>query len=180
MGTGERPTNDRLDEFVRLLTEHDRGVFLFILSLVPNWADAEEIRQETNIRLWQEFDKFHLGSDFGRWARTIARYEVLTFNKREKRDSLRMNQQSIDLVAAKVAVVVEQGKKRSTLLAECVAELSPFSRELVRLYYTVGRKIKEIAHDLRCTSESVYKALQRARLELRHCIDRKLSEGEEA
>jgi RNA polymerase sigma-70 factor, ECF subfamily len=180
MGNGERPANNRPDEFVRLLSEHDRGVFLFILSLVPNWADAEEIRQETNIRLWQEFDKFQLGSDFGKWARAFARYEVLAFSKRERRGWLRLNQQSIDLVDAKVASIVEQGKNRSTMLAECVDELSPPSRELVRLYYTVGRKIREIASELKCTTESVYKALQRARLELRHCIDRKVSEGEGA
>ena len=47
--TGEVSANDRSDEFMRLLTEHDRGVFLFILSLVPNWADAEEVHQETNV-----------------------------------------------------------------------------------------------------------------------------------
>lgn len=180
MGNAQPSNNDRLDEFVRLLTEHDRGVLLFILSLVPNWADAEEIRQETNIRLWQEFGKFRSGSDFGTWARTIARYEVLAFNKREQRSHLRVSQKSIDLLAAKVAAVVEQEKPRSAKLAECVAELSPFGRELVRLYYTVGRKVRDIADEFRSTSEAVYKALQRARLELRRCMDRKLGQGEEA
>jgi RNA polymerase sigma-70 factor (ECF subfamily) len=170
--------SERLDEFVRMLTEHDRGVLLFILSLVPNWADAEEIRQETNLRLWQEFDKFQSGSDFGKWARTIARYQVLAFNKRKQRHGLDMDRQTVDLVAANVAVVVAQGKTRSAALAECVEELRPISRELVRLYYTVGRKINDIASELRSTSDAVYKALQRARLELRRCVEHKLRERE--
>jgi RNA polymerase sigma-70 factor, ECF subfamily len=180
MATGHSSNDERPDEFVRLLTEHDRGVLLFILSLVPNWADAEEIRQETNIKLWREFGKFRPGSDFGKWARTIARYQVLAFNKREQRGSLCMNQKSIDLVAAKVAAVIDQEKTRSTTLADCVAELSPYSREVVRLYYTVGQKIKDIAIDCKCSSEAVYKALQRSRVELRRCINRKLSEGDGA
>ena len=64
MSDEQSPASDRLGEFVRLLTEHDRGVLLFILSLVPNWTDAEEIQQETNVKLWQGFGKFQLGSDF--------------------------------------------------------------------------------------------------------------------
>jgi DNA-directed RNA polymerase specialized sigma24 family protein len=63
-------------------------------------------------------------------------------------------------------------------LAECVEELRPISRELVRLYYTVGRKINDIASELRSTSDAVYKALQRARLELRRCVEHKLHERE--
>ena len=171
--------NDRSERFVCLLTEHDRGILLFILSLVPNWADAEEIHQETNLRLWQQFDQFQLGSDFGKWARTIARYQVLTFKKRTQRDWLRMDQQAIDTVAAKVAAVAEQERTRPAALADCVRELNPVGRELLRLYYTVGRKIKEIARDLNSTSEAVYKALQRVRLELRHCVNGKLSERED-
>ena len=180
MGDEQSPPNDRLDEFVRLLTEHDRGILLFILSLVPNWTDAEEIQQETNVKLWQGFGKFQLGSDFGAWARTIAWYEVLTFRERGQREWLRTSQRFLELVAAEAEVAVDQGKACQTALAECVEELSAFSRELVRLHYTMGRKIKDIARELRSTPDAVYKALQRARIELRHCMDRKLSEGEGA
>jgi DNA-directed RNA polymerase specialized sigma24 family protein len=41
-------------QFIRLMTKHERLVYGYILSLVPNWADADEILQETNIRLWEE------------------------------------------------------------------------------------------------------------------------------
>lgn len=39
------------EEFVRLLTQHQRRVYAYILGIVPNWNDADEILQETNIRL---------------------------------------------------------------------------------------------------------------------------------
>jgi RNA polymerase sigma-70 factor, ECF subfamily len=178
MDAGQVSIDNRLDEFVRLLSEHDRGVLLFILSLVPNWDDAEEIRQETNVKLWQEFNKFQSGTDFGKWARTIARYEVLTFKTRGRRDWLRVSQRSMDLVTAEVEVAIDNTRTRQTALTECVKELSAFNRELVRLYYTVGRKIREIARDLRCTPDAAYKALQRTRIELRQCVDRRLGEGE--
>lgn len=180
MGDEQSPPQDRLDEFVRLLTEHDRGILLFILSLVPNWTDAEEIQQETNVKLWRGFGKFQLGSDFGAWARTIAWYEVLTFRERGQREWLRTSQRFLELVAAEAEVVADQGNARPTVLAECVGELSAFNRELVRLHYTVGQKVKDIAREVRSTPDAVYKSLQRARIELRHCVERKLSKEDGA
>lgn len=180
MGDQQSALNDRLEEFARLFSKHDRGIFLLILSLVPNWADAEEVQQETNVKLWQEFDKFQLGSDFGAWARTIAWYEVMRFREREQRGRHHASQAFLDLVAAKVATVIDQREDRSITLVECVGELGAFHRELVRLYYTVGRTVKDIAGALGSTPDAIYKALQRARIELRECIERKLSEGERA
>jgi RNA polymerase sigma-70 factor (ECF subfamily) len=180
MDSGQTANADRLDEFVRLLAEHDRGILLFILSLVPNWADAEEIRQETSVKLWREFGKFELESDFGKWARTIARYEVLTFRTRRQRDLARMSEGSIDLVATEVEAVFEKAKARQAAMAECVEELSAFRRELVRLHYTLGRTVRDIAAELRCMPDALYKTLQRTRVELRRCVDRKVGEGEEA
>jgi RNA polymerase sigma-70 factor, ECF subfamily len=167
-----------VNEFTRLLAEHERGVLLFILSLIPNWGDAEEILQETNIKLWLEFGKFQPGSNFGKWARTIARYQTLAFAKREQRERLRMSTQDMDSMAADVAVTLDQEKTRPALLTKCVEELSPFGRELVRLYYAVGEKIEVIANELNCTPGAAYKSLQRTRIELRQCVDRKLREAE--
>lgn len=180
MDDQQSSSTDRLGEFVRLLTEHDRSMLLFILSLVPNWSDAEEIQQEANVKLWQGFDKFQLGSDFGAWARTIAWYEVLTFRERKQRQWHRTSQKFLDVVAAEAERAVGQVEDRPKALADCVKQLSAFSRELLRLHYTVGRKVRDIALEVRSTPDAVYKALQRARIELRHCIDSKLRGEEEA
>jgi RNA polymerase sigma-70 factor, ECF subfamily len=170
--------NDRSTEFVRLLTQHDRSVLLFILSLVPNWTDAEELQQETNVKLWQEFGKFRLGSDFGAWARTIAWYEVLTFRERNRRQWLRTSPKFLESVAAEVEATADQTGTRQAALAECVEQLSAFGRELLRLHYTMGWKVRDIAQKLRFSSAAVYKALQRVRVELRQCMDHKLNDGE--
>lgn len=175
--TAEKRSGDkgeRLDEFVRMLSENDRGTLLYILSLVPNWADAEEIRQETNVKLWQEFGKFQLGTDFAAWARTIAWYEVLRFRERTQRTRQQASRAFLEMVAAKVPTVVDGKDDRAVVLAKCVEELGSFHRELVRLYYTVGQKIKEIASSFHSTPDATYKALQRARIELRECVNRKL------
>lgn len=169
---------DRSAEFVRLLTEHDRGILLYILSLVPNWTDAEEIQQETNVKLWQGFAKFRPDSNFGAWARTVAWFEVLSFRERRERQWLSTSQDFLEQVAAEAEADLSADKaaKRQQALVDCVERLSAFSRELLRLHYTVGWKARDIANKLRSTPDAVYKALQRARLNLRHCMDRQPSD----
>ena len=72
-------------DFVRLLVEHERRLEGFILALVPNWAVAEDIAQETKLRLWEQFGQFDRNQDFGSWACTIAYYQVLSYRKSNKR-----------------------------------------------------------------------------------------------
>jgi DNA-directed RNA polymerase specialized sigma24 family protein len=64
---------------------------------------------------------------------------------------------------------------RQKTLAECVGQLSEFHRKLLQLHYTLGQKIKDIAGDVRAAPDAIYKALQRARADLRRCVDRKMS-----
>src|SRR4051794_29418130 len=76
----------RVDEFVRLLAQNQRRLFLYVLTLVPRWAEAEEIMQETNLVLWREFGKFQAGTNFAAWASRVAFHQVLAWRKRRQRD----------------------------------------------------------------------------------------------
>ena len=81
--------------FVRLLTQHERRVYGYILRMVPNWCEADEVLQETNIRLWEEFDRFEPGTDFAAWAIRVAHYQVLTWRKRRDRSRLVFSEEAV-------------------------------------------------------------------------------------
>ena len=57
----------RTREFVRLLSVHEQELSGYVISLVPNWADADEVIQETKLRLWVQFDQYDAAKDFGVW-----------------------------------------------------------------------------------------------------------------
>src|SRR5580704_11881026 len=48
-----------VQQFVRLLTGNERRLKSYILTLVPNLADAEQIAQDTSLRLWEQFDRYN-------------------------------------------------------------------------------------------------------------------------
>ncbi len=143
-----RPTSDATEEFVRLLTKNERRVYAFILTLIANWADADEILQETNARLWKEFSRYQPGSDFGAWACTVAKYQVLTFLKKQGRERLEFvgfSDQFIQSVATQEAAADEQLSARHLALARCLGKLSQVNRDLIQAYYRPGATVKALA-----------------------------------
>lgn len=160
-------------QFVRLLTLHERRVYAFILSLIPNWADADEVLQETNVRLWNEFDKFVPGSDFGAWACAVARYQVLTFRKKRGREKVQFTDEFLDVVARE-SQADDDSAARHQALAGCVDELNPNHREILRAFYEPGAAGAEVAERFNRSLDALYKALSRIRRLLHDCVTRKM------
>src|SRR5262249_34859663 len=78
----------RTELFIRLLGQSHRSLHLYVMSLVPNRNDAEDILQQTNLVLWREFHQFEPGTNFTAWACRVAFNQVLAWRKRRQRDRL--------------------------------------------------------------------------------------------
>lgn len=166
------------DPFVKLLTENEPKVYAYILSLVPCWSDADEILQETHVRLWQQFHQFQPGTDFAAWAITIAHYQVLTYRKRHGREKMLCSQEFIEAVSSEVKRTQREQDRREGHLQECLERLNASGRALVDLCYRRGMAICDAARQLGRSTEATYKSLSRLRQLLRRCIEDKLaSEG---
>jgi RNA polymerase sigma-70 factor, ECF subfamily len=164
----------RTGEFVRLLKQHDRRISAFIFALVPNWSDAEDLIQETSVRIWEQFDEYRPGSDFGAWGCTIARYMVLAYRKRQQRDKLQFSPEVIESVARELdaAAVVQNDRLRA--LASCLQKCDSRSRDLLRLCYDKRARIKNVAQQLGRSINGVYMALSRLRKSLHACVEGEL------
>ena len=163
------------NEFVRLLLQHERRLYAYILSLVPNWNDADEIYQETVLRLWKEFDRFDTESNFAAWAIQVAYFQILTWRKKVKRSKLVFGQETIELIVGEHARMNRGHDARHRALGDCIEKLSWRSRDVLARCYADGASVKEVAQRLNRTSASIYKALQRIRLALHKCISERLA-----
>src|SRR5262245_24081159 len=69
---GERldPQNDGPDPvlFAALLRESRSRVFGYLLALVQQASDAEDLYQQTALVLWEKFSQYKRGTDFGTWG----------------------------------------------------------------------------------------------------------------
>ena len=92
----------RVDEFVRLLAQNQRRLFIYVHTLVPHHADAEEVLQNTNLVLWREFGTFQPGTNFAAWSCRVALNQVLAWRKKRQRDRLQFSDEFLTTVADEV------------------------------------------------------------------------------
>lgn len=166
-------------QFVRQITLNQRRIYGYILSLVPNWDAANEILQETMIRLWEEFQKFDPESDFLAWAIRVAYFQVLTWRKRVGRSKLVFDQSFIDAVSEQYSAAIDSRDARHQALGKCLEQLTAKNRHLLASCYAPGARIRQVAQALNRTPDSVYKALRRLRLALLKCIEIRLAEEQQ-
>jgi RNA polymerase sigma-70 factor (ECF subfamily) len=71
----------KTEAFFRLFMENQKRIYTYVLMLVPNNSDADDIMQDTATALWQQFERFEPGTNFAPWAVRVAHYPVLQFYK---------------------------------------------------------------------------------------------------
>ncbi len=158
-------------QFLQLLGMHERRLRAFIFALVPNWADAEEIAQETRIRLWEQFDRYDPAKDFGAWSRTIAYYLVLKEREKASRDRLVFSQEFLERVASEIEGVSDEWEARRRTLAECLQKCSAQQRQLLMRYYEGKESMREIAAQLGRSLDATRQSVLRTRTALAECVE---------
>jgi RNA polymerase sigma-70 factor (ECF subfamily) len=160
---------------VRLFAQHEHQVYAYVVSVLANWADADEVMQETSVALWEMFDDFQEGTSFCSWACRIAYFRILRFREKRRRDRHEFNNEFVEAVAATALEEADVFESRRMALGACVEKLRPEDRELLRTCYVEGGTIKHAAEQLERPAKSVYKALARIRQALFACVQRRLA-----
>lgn len=173
--------SDRHEEFVVLMTRHQRRIWWFINSLLPASNDADDVLQETSLVLWRKWDQFDRDREFLPWACGIARLQVFKFVREKKSKRTYLS----ELVLGEIADIAQHEiqnmvriENRLTALKECVQSLSEQERTLVRNRYENAWTTQRLAEDLNRPLVTVYKILARTRGKLSDCVNRKLAIGD--
>jgi RNA polymerase sigma-70 factor, ECF subfamily len=172
-----RPTID-VEEFVGLLMASERRVFSYILTLLPNVADAQDVLQEASIVLWRRLAEYERGTDFSAWACRVALNVVRNFRAKQHRCRVKFDEQLFTAVASDAESMRQELDVAQAALFDCVNELPPGDRDLLQRRYEVGATIKSVAAAVGRSAEGLYKAMRRIHDALHDCIQHRLkSEG---
>lgn len=165
---------DHISEVQLLFVKHYSSVKAYIHSLVRDSHAVDDIVQNVFLIVTSKAETFTLGTNFIAWVFTIARFEVLRYFEKSKRNRLKF---SNDLLEQMLVDAPEDlaGHPRRIALGVCLESLSPKIKEMMRLRYEEGQKPKKIAEELGWTPESVSVAMSRSRKKLRHCIERRMA-----
>jgi RNA polymerase sigma-70 factor (ECF subfamily) len=164
-------TTDPAEEFTRLWTKHQGSVFAYIRVLMPNWADAEDVLQETGVVLWKKYSQFDPQSDFRRWACGVAHYEVLKQRERTKRKP-QFSDTFLALVGDRSVVMLDTVSSLQEGLRLCVGTLPMSDQQLLALRHASAATVAGIAAQLKRSSDGVRKSLRRIHRTLFECVER--------
>src|SRR5580704_15215227 len=163
---GEAESRKRL---MLLMTRHQRQIFAYIYTLVPDRHDAEDLLQETSLVICEKFDAFD-GKDFMAWACQIAYWRVRYSRQKYARSKVVFNQDVVDALAQTAATMHAEVDERHVALATCLQKLPQRDRELVLTRYEPGCGVEEAARRSGRSLEAAYKALARTRKLLHDCV----------
>ena len=161
------------EEFVRLLGLSQGRVLSFVITLLPNWNEAEEVVARTSVVLWKKKDEFDPNRDFVRWACGIAYRQTLIYLRERRRDHLTMSVDVLERIAQVRMSQDELLEQRRQALQGCLKKLANSDRKIIDAYYSCKRKTAaEVGAELGRPTNTVLKALIRIRRALHRCIDR--------
>lgn len=166
---------ERRHQFDQLLQKHRGKIMLYLMALVQNVADAEDLCQRISVVMWQKFHEFDQSKSFLSWACGVARFEA--FNHRRSRSHERLTFQTdlAQMLATSVERLDQEALElRTAALLECVRSLPAREQSFLQRIYWEGCSFESIAKDLGCTSRTFYNRMYLLRRRLSECVSRRL------
>ncbi len=165
-----QPIRSRSDEFFRLLMNSQKIIYAYILSMVHNCPDADDIMQETMTLMWERFDEFRPGTNFGGWGIKIARFKVLKYYRSKKREEV-FDEALLNEISDCYHRKMDEMKVRVSALQECLKKLNPRDKKLVEIRYEQNMKITDLAEKIDRPVQGIYKAMARIHAVLHRCVN---------
>jgi len=168
---------DKHKHFLRLFLQNERRLYAYILTLLPNRADADDVLQQASLVMWDKFDAAQPPADFAAWGCRIAYFKVLDLCKQVKRSRVCFSQAMLERIgetAVEHAETLRLDVRRDALV-RCVEKLTARDRELLGRRFAEGATTRSTAAEVGRSVDAVYKALARIRHALFDCVTRTLA-----
>ena len=162
-------------QLMLLMTQHQRRIFGYLYTLVPDRHDAEDLLQETSLVICEKFHEFTPGTDFVAWACQIAWWRVRASRQKFARSKVVFDDTVLEAVAHTATELAPEMSARHEALAGCLQKLHPRDRELLMTRYEPGLGVEEAARRTGRSMDAAYKALARLRKLLFDCVNHQLS-----
>ncbi|MFK7918651.1 MAG: RNA polymerase sigma factor [Ilumatobacter sp.] len=164
-GHGPAPLGLEVPSIDDLVVEHSAAVFRLARSVVQDSALADDVTQETFIKVWKHLDTFRGGSSLRSWILRIA-HNTAVSTLRTIRDSA-TDPVKLPHAADPIPTTrVVEGRLAADDLRDALEQLDDLTREIVVLREVEGMSYDEIAQTLDVPIPTVKTRLLRARRRL--------------
>ncbi len=166
---------DKHQVFFQLFTRNQGYIYSYILALIPQSNEVDDIFQEVAASLWEHFSDYKLGTDFTAWGLRIARNKVIDYIRKSKRSPICYSEATVRLISNYHSKQMQGKDHRIKILENCVSRLPSNDRRLVQLKYSQKITTKALSERIGRSVNGLYKSLSRIHYFLYKCIQRTLA-----
>ncbi|MDA7915977.1 RNA polymerase sigma factor [Verrucomicrobia bacterium] len=160
------------DSFEQLVEQFERRLFTYLYRLVGNTHDAEDLIQETFVKVHRDLHRYRSEYSFSTWIYTIAKRTAYTFLKRRKpTESI---QEDTRVEDADPSLLLESRESQDSIW-ELARKLKPTWREALWLRYGEDLSVAETAAIMETNAVRVRVILHRARNQLTQMLKQRQS-----
>lgn len=177
---------DAHDVFEILIREHADLLMVFIRSVVRDQTVADDVFQETLLVAWRRLPDYDRSRPFGPWLRGIAGNVILSALRQNRRILPLCDTELLEHLDARCELLARNGRgdtlpEKLEALRECVRLLpDPYRAAIETRLNAADDTSSSVAEQLGINLETLKKRLQRARVRLLECLQRKLALAEVA
>jgi RNA polymerase sigma factor (sigma-70 family) len=135
--------------FNLLVRKHQQRLYWHVRRIVIDHDDANDVIQNTFIKVWKSLDNFRADSQLYTWLYRIATNEAITFlNQKKKRFAFSLDGVEHELSNHLTNDVYFSGDKIQMKLQQAVLKLPTQQRLIFNMKYFDGMKYEEISEVL--------------------------------
>ena len=170
--------------FRELVRRYERPVFSLVFRMVRDSATAEDLAQDTFIKVLNHVDKYRPEFKFSSWLFKIANNVAIDHLRRRQLDTISMDGSPNAATAADVeatsfdiadksesALEIMEAKELGSAIERAIGALRPEYRACIMLRHVEGRSYEEIAATLDLPLGTVKTYIHRARHQLREALE---------
>ncbi len=159
--------------FEWIIQKYQKRIYFTVLQLVMNHEDADDVLQDTFIKVYTKLDTYDSQFPFYPWLYRIAINTALNHQKKKARlralslEDIDGNNHSNDLSESPKQMHDMVGGELVTKLKEALGKIPPEQRTVFILRVREGLSYQEISESLEISMGTVMSRLSRARDKLR-------------
>lgn len=167
-----------------LIRRYERPVFSLVFRMVRDRELAEDLTQDSFIKVLSHLDRYRSEFKFSSWLFKIANNVAIDWLRRKKIDTVSLDGSPHAATAAEIeattfdvaarqetALEEMEARELGTAIERAIAKLRPEYRSCIMLRHVEGRSYEEIAATLDLPLGTVKTYIHRARHELRKALE---------
>jgi RNA polymerase sigma-70 factor (ECF subfamily) len=160
-----------IEAFEKILSHYEKAIFHFVSRIVQNDKDAEDITQETFIKVYFKIKKFKSEYKFSTWLFAIAKNTINDwFRKHKKRELLIIDDPDKPFETYYLQekyVERYSGIQLKIDIESAISKIKPIYKTVLTMFYNEGYAYRDISEKMSLPLNTVKTYIYRAKCEMR-------------